>query len=225
MGWASAGLSPLSELFVEYCRTAPAPVLDIGAAYGAATRAALEAGAQVIANDLDTTPLAALAHPRLRVLEARFPRGVQLPPASLGAVHAANVLHFLPGAHLAEGFRAIARWLRPGGKLFVQAASPYMAPFAAFIPEYERRVAAGVRWPGWVEKMSAYSAHRQLSQMPRALHLLDAAVLRRLAEEAGLLVESAWLAPRTDLPRSIRLDGREAACLVAAAPTAAGEVR
>ncbi|MBI5085701.1 MAG: SAM-dependent methyltransferase, partial [Acidobacteria bacterium] len=56
MGWGSEQLSPLSELFVEFCRSSlrgeDQRVLDIGAGYGAATLAALRAGARVIANDL-----------------------------------------------------------------------------------------------------------------------------------------------------------------------------
>ena len=101
--------------------------------------------------------------------------------------------HFLTGNQLEQGLRAVARWLRPGGKLFVQTATPYQAPFAAFIPEYERRIADGVKWPGWIPKLSVYSQHRQLSQMPRSMHLLDDLVLARAATAAGLAVERAWL--------------------------------
>jgi SAM-dependent methyltransferase len=222
MGWASEQLGPASELFAAFCRGEALPALDIGAAFGAASLAALRAGAAVIANDLDAGHLAELAcrvpeadRARLTLKAGRFPRELHFESGSLGAVHASNVFHFLTGNQLEQGLRAVARWLRPGGKLFVQAATPYQAPFAAFIPEYERRIADGVKWPGWIPKLSVYSQHRQLSQMPRSMHLLDDLVLARAATAAGLAVERAWLYCRADLPATLRLDGRECAGLVA----------
>jgi SAM-dependent methyltransferase len=212
MGWASTQLSPLSEAFVEFAAGASLPVLDIGGAPGTVSVAAQEAGAEVIANDLD----AALFHePRLRIFAGRFPRDLHFDPGALGAVHASNVFHFLTGNQLDAGLRAIANWLRPGGKLFVQTSTPYQAPFAGFVPEYERRVAAGVRWPGWLAKASEFATHRQMGQMPRSLHLLDDVVLTRAATAAGLTVERAWLFRRADFPRTLHLDGRESAALIA----------
>ena len=107
------------------------------------------------------------------------------------------------------------RWPRRGCALFVQASTPYRAPFAPFIEEYERRVAAGEKWPGRVEKLSEYCAHRQVGHMPRSMHFLDDRILARVAAGAGLTVERAWLAPGDDLPADLCLDGRETACLVA----------
>jgi polyketide synthase PksL len=227
MGWVSEQMSPVSELFVEFCRSSlrggeSAPVLDIGAAFGAASLAALRAGAHVIANDLDADHLLELQNragpedrARLALKPGRFPRELHYEPGTLGAVHASNVFHFLTGNQLERGLRAVARWLQPGGKLFVQAATPYQAPFAAFIPEYERRLASGEKWPGWLPKVSLYSTHRQMSQMPRSIHLLDDRVLTRLVEGSGLEIERVFLYRRGDLPATLHLDGRESVGLVA----------
>ena len=81
------------------------------------------------------------------------------------------------------------------------------------MPEYERRVQEGQRWPGWISRIGAFSTHRQLSQMPRSMHLLDD--LRRSAEEAGLIVEQTFLYRRRDFPTSLALDGRESVGLIA----------
>ena len=227
MGWASERLSPVGEMFVEFCAAGEcgeaSPALDIGAAFGMASLAALRAGAWVIGNDLDAGHLAELERraresgllSRLRLKPGRFPRELDFENAALGAVHASNVFHFLTGNQLREGMRAIARWLRPEGKLFVQASTPYQAPFAAFVPEFERRMQAGEKWPGWLEKVSRYSSHRQLGQMPRSIHLLDDRTLRRVVEEAGLEIERAWLFRRADLPSSLHMDGRESVGVVA----------
>ena len=226
MGWAAEKPNEINQLFVDYCRTGAcgeiSPALDIGAAYGLAAIAAIKAGAHVIANDLDPAHLEeivlrtpeALRH-RLQLKLGRFPRGIHFEPETLGAIHASNVFHFLTGNQLAYGIRNAARWLRPGAKLFLQAATPYQAQFASFIPEYELRIAAGGKWPGWVEKISRYSQHKKLGAMPASIHLLDERILVPLVEGAGLRVERAWLYQREDLPRELKLDGRESVGLVA----------
>ncbi|MCC6391917.1 MAG: class I SAM-dependent methyltransferase [Bryobacterales bacterium] len=229
MGWASEQLSPLSELFIKYasrcCRDASSPALDLGAAYGTAALAALHAGCHVIANDLDAVHLTVLssrlddtARPRLSIRPGRFPRQIAFHHSSLGAAHASNVFHFLTGNQLDFGLRELSRWLRPGAKLFVQAATPYQQPFAGFLPEYQRRLEAGIKWPGWIPKISAFSSHRQLSQMPRSIHLLDANILSAAARRAGFEIERVWLYRRPDLPVSLHLDGRESVGLVARRP-------
>lgn len=227
MGWISREPSPLSLQFVEFCggregALRDLPVLDVGAAIGVVSRAALRTGARVIANDIDEAALETLwgdvvecERERLEIRRGRFPGEIEFPSGSLAAVHASNVVHFLRGSELDRGFREVARWLSPGGRLFVQAATPYQAPFAAFLAEYERRRREGVEWPGWIEKISVYSSHRQLSQMPRSIHLLDDAVLAGAVGKAGLRVDRSWLYTRPDLPGQLRLDGRETAALVA----------
>ena len=226
MGWAAEKPNRINRLFVDYCATGAcgetSPALDIGAAYGLATIAALEAGAHVIANDLAPahleeifrrTPEASRA--RLQLKAGRFPHQIHFEPETLGAIHASNVFHFLTGNQLSYGVRSAARWLRPGGKLFVQAATPYQAQFAGFIPEYQRRLAAGVKWPGWVEKISRYSQHKKLGVMPASIHLLDDRTLVPLLEAAGFRVERAWLYQREDFPAELKLDGRESLGIVA----------
>ncbi len=221
-GWTSNVPNELSQLFIAFSASTIRPVLDIGAAFGVATIPALEAGASVLANDSDPSHLASLEaltpphlRPQLHLLSGRFPVDLDIPPHSLDAIHASNVLHFLTGEELVAGMQKIARWLAPGGRLFVQAGTPYQQPFAAFVPVYEARIAAGEPWPGWVEDARAISTHKKLGQIPRSLHLLDEAVLTRLVTLADLRIERIWTYRRHDLPRSMHLDGREGVGLVA----------
>ncbi len=221
-GWASNQLNELSERFVAHCRTVILPVLDIGAAFGIASLAALEAGATVIANDLEPSHLAEIAKSvppgraaNLILIPGRFPRHLRFAENSLSAVHASNVLHFLTGPQLEQGFASIAHWLAPGGKLFIQASTPWQQPWQEFVPVFQARRKAGAEWPGWIEDTREYSTHRKLSQIPPSIHLLDDATLRRKALAAGLDVEDAYLYRRRDLPASLFLDGRECAALIA----------
>lgn len=225
-GWTSNQLNEVSRLFAAFCGQTRRPVLDIGAAYGIASLAALDAGATVIANDLEPQHLEVLrqsAGPererRLILIPARFPRHLRFTAGSLDAVHASNVLHFLTPPQMEQGFAAIYHWLAPGGRLFVQASTPFQQPFQEFVPEFLARKRSGQPAPGWIENTRDYSAHRRLDQIPASLHLLDDATLRRFAEAAGLHVIDAWLYRRSDLPASLNLDGRECAGLIAERPS------
>lgn len=206
MGWTAAVPGQMSERFIEYARSCGRPVVDIGCAYGVA---AIPAGA--IAVDLEISHLMALP-PAMDRLVAKFPE-LAFRAGSLGAVHASNVLHFLTGEELVEGVRRMGEWLAPGGRVFVQASTPFQRPFAGFLPEYARRVEAGELWPGWVAETRQITDYRRLHQYPASIHLLDEAVLRRLF--AGWEIEYCGYYRRHGLPASLYWDGRESVGLIA----------
>lgn len=110
-------------------------------------------------------------------------------------MHARNVLHFLTGAQVRQGMESIAHWLAPGGRVFIQASTPWQAPWREFVEVFEGRRRAGVEWPGWMEDTREFSTHRKLSQIPGSLHLLDEGTLRRECEAAGLEVLDALVVP------------------------------
>ena len=60
MGWSSEVPNEYSEAFVAYASDCTSPMLDIGAAFGTASIAALEAGATVDANDVEPRHLEVL---------------------------------------------------------------------------------------------------------------------------------------------------------------------
>jgi hypothetical protein len=206
MGWTAAVPGQMSERFIAYARSCARPVVDLGCAYGVA---AIPAGA--IAVDLEISHLTALP-PGLDRVVGRFPE-LAFRAGSLGAVHASNVLHFLTGEELEEGVRRMGEWLAPGGKVFVQASTPFQRPFAGFVPEFARRVAAGEDWPGWVAETREITDYRRLHQYPASIHLLDETVLRRLF--AGWEIEYCGYYRRHGLPASLYFDGRESVGLVA----------
>lgn len=224
MGWTSNQLNAISQRFVEACE--PGSIaLDIGAATGIATLPALALGAQLYANDLDPTHLEQLlaATPtehreRLTLIPGRFPRDVKFPAESLTLAHASNVFHFFTGRQIELSLESLFYWLRPGGRVFIQASTPYQAPFTRFLPIHAERLAAGEKWPGWIEQVRDISDHGQLSQLPKSIHLLDEPVLRRACTAAGFLIEDSHLYRRHDLPASLFLDGRECLGLIACKP-------
>src|SRR5271156_2736729 len=127
MGYMTSKLDWCSQQFVSFSPTVPGPALDVGAAYGVATIAALEAGAKVIANDIDARHLQILmerapANLRQNLLlkPGDFPN-VDIQPSSLGAALVARVFHFFPGEMIELSAHRLFNWLMRSGKVFVVA--------------------------------------------------------------------------------------------------------
>lgn len=224
MGYMTSTLDPFSTEFAKFAAHAPGPALDIGAAYGVASLAALGQGAEVWANDCEPRHLEILAarvppalRPRLRLLPGRFPDELELSDGSIGCALICRVMHFFDGPKIEESAHKLLRWLAPGGKVFVVAETPYLKNFRAFIPIYESRQQANQPWPGLVEDVAAIAPERGAS-LPSRMHFLDPAVLSRVFAAAGFEIETARTFARPDFPEDLQLDGRESVGLTARKP-------
>jgi len=221
MGYMSAGLDHFSKAFVDFSPKAPGRCLDIGAAYGVATLAALRNGATVVANDIDERHLKILQDQtptalkeRLILMPGDFPDKIDFPQGSLGAVLICRVMHFFDGPKIERAADKIMRWLAVGGKVFVVSETPFLGTARAFFPTYEARVKAGDPWPGIVENVGAHDPKRA-GILPQLMHLLDEPTLRRVFSKAGFIIERAELFARPDYALDIQLDGRESVGLIA----------
>lgn len=221
MGYMNTELDRYLEAFAVFAPEAPGRALDIGAAYGIATLAALENGASVIANDLDPRHLDLLLErvpagqrTRLELRPGRFPEELEFEEGSLGAVLIARVLHFFEGQKIEHSLKKIRRWLAPGGKLFVTVESPYLATWAPFISIFEKNKAAGETWPGWVKVGDVIT---WAPQLPDYMNFMDPEILSRALTDAGFAVEDAAFISRPNFPSHLRLDGRESVGAIARA--------
>ena len=110
----------------------------------------------------------------------------------------------------------MAGWLRPGGRLYLVADTPY-GVWRRKIPEFEAGKAAGERWPGMMVGLHRYltgDSNKPIDK-PAFMNLLDPELLARAATEAGLEVtESAYIS-RADFAGQGRMDGRENAGVIA----------
>lgn len=224
MGVMTEELSPAARAFADAAARAARPLLEVGAAFGNATLPALRAGATVIANDLSGSELGVLAaaapaedRKRLVLLPARFPAEVRLGESSLSGVLAALVLHFLDGPDVELAFRRARQWLEPGGAFYVAVMTPSLSYYRELRPEYERRARAGERWPGIFDPRTVAPPDWK-DRLPSMVHLFEADVLRRCAEEAGFSVEHLEYFCFRHFPDRHRTDGREFLSLVARTP-------
>ena len=196
-GFMLEALDEYALSFIDAAAKAHGEALDIGCAYGVATLAALERGARVCASDLEAAHLALLEQrvppaqrTRLRTRVGALP-DIEFPAASFDAILASRVLHFLDGDALPRAVAAFARWLRPGGRVFLVADTPYMPSWSEIVPQYEAGKRAGERWPGLITDFRRYTAKRADGLGPAFLNTLDPDLLARECEAAGLRVERA----------------------------------
>jgi SAM-dependent methyltransferase len=223
-GRTSGSPNEISQLFIEECKVATLPVLDIGAAFGVASIPAIEAGATVIANDIEVTHLSELALSLRHELRAKavllvgsFPYEFDLCDESLFAIHASNLFNFLSGSEIDEGLGRIRRWLIPGGRAFIASGTPYAQNVKDFIPIYEERKRSGDVWPGEVDNIHEFGDDPTLAELPDFLHLLDDEVLAQAFSRAGFEVERAEMFARAGIPEYLSFDGRENVGIVARA--------
>ncbi len=205
-GFMNPTLDEYSKKFVEYAATLSDEVLDMGCAYGVATLAVLEKGARVLAVDMDFGHLEILLQripeeqrTQLRTLVAMLPE-VDFPDQCFGAILAARVLHFMLGPDIELSVRKMRRWLKPGGKLFIIADTPYAGFWRSLAPEYEQKKQAGDPWPGLIRDVRPLLNNQLPPGMLPYINPLDADILTRVCRAAGFTVEEASMFGRPDNP-------------------------
>lgn len=220
-------LTSIGNAFIEHASTADKPVVDVGAAYGVATLPVLLRGGKAIAVDISADHLTSITNSidpslqgNLTTIQARFP-DFDLPDNSVSAVYLSQVLPFLSGDEIEEGFRKVFRWLIPDGKIFIVSFTPFISHVQSYIPEYLNRKKQGIRWAGFISDLSRYCNHPEmLHNLPNQLNHVDADDLRWALEKAGFQTEDAryFGEEEGELPLGIRMDGRERVGVIARKP-------
>jgi SAM-dependent methyltransferase len=215
-----------AEEWIHYSGRIPDPVLEIGCAYGVSTIPALEAGARVVACDMEPQHLAILAdrvtpslRPNLTCVAGALP-DVDFEEGRYGALLCSRVLHFLSGEEIDASLAKMARWLKPGGRLYLVADTPY-GIWRNFIPTFEANRRAGQRWPGHMVGLHNYLPTPGIQKhidKPPFMNLLDPELLARMCAEVGLRVKRATYIDRADFRGLGALDGRENAGVLAVKP-------
>jgi SAM-dependent methyltransferase len=209
--------------FLEVATRTNEWVLDVGAAYGVNTLAALEAGGKVVANDLDSRHLEILTSKvspehrnNLRTVCGAFP-DVDFDGQKFSAILACRVLHFLDGPTLERAAKVMFDLLLPGGIAYVRTMTPFLGVSAKVREQYEQRKIQGDRFPGFVQDVKAFiSDPDERSAVEGQAHFLDTEVLSRTFSEAGFIIDRCEFVAVMIEP--FHLDGREAVILVARKP-------
>jgi len=219
-------LDEFADDFIAFAGETDGEVLDIGCAFGIATIAALEAGGRVTACDLDPRHLEILSgntpgalRSRLTCVTGQLP-DIDLRDESYDAILCSRVLHFLDGSAIDASARNMFKWLRPGGRLYLVADTPY-GIWRKLIPVFQARREQGNRWPGLMiglENYLPFAPKDRAIDGPPFMNLLDPELLTRICTDAGFTVERASFIDRSDFRGLGRMDGRENAGIRAVKP-------
>lgn len=209
-GFTTTPCDPVSQKFIEHAALAAkrgGRVLEIGAAFGAATLAAIAKGATVFCNDIEPENLAVV---RQRVLETsedssepfsgdssqlilipgELPNElIGLPEKHFDAILICRVLHFFSGEKIEEALALLSKLLAPNGKIYIVCETPFLRNWQRFIPEFTRRVENNEEWPGEITEPAKYESSGRASALPKFVHWITKDVLERCLIHAGFLLE------------------------------------
>ena len=198
-------LDEMSTAFTDYAGTIDDEALDIGCAYGIATLQALRTARESApATSNPSTSTSCCSGYRISTRRTSGPspdrcrRSIFRLAVSAPSSHHASCI-FCPGADVEQTVRKMYDWLRPEGRVFLIADSPYTRPLAGRrtrirTTQGRRRSVAGL-----ARRLHAVLPdNMQVSKDPAPINPMDPDILRRVCEQAGLeVIEARWLSSGT----------------------------
>jgi hypothetical protein len=217
-GFTMAACDPVSLKFINEAASIAEKggrVLEIGAAFGAATLEVLAKGASVFCNDINAENLAVVRtifsektsptkdfitgdDERLVIIPAAFPEElIGLPRRSFNAILLCRILHFLTGKKIEDSLALLSDLLIEGGKIYIVCETPYLRNWQRFIPEFHRRIEQGMEWPGEISNPAEYESSGRAASLPNFVHWLSKEILERVLSKAGFAIEYSDYIDRT----------------------------
>ncbi|WP_392538577.1 class I SAM-dependent methyltransferase [Legionella sp. 227] len=209
-GFTTTPCDPVSQRFIEHAALSAkkgGKVLEIGAAFGAATLEAIAKGATVFCNDIDPENLAVVRQrfmettddssesltgdsSKLILVPGELPNElIGLPEKQFDAILICRVLHFFSGAKIEESLALLSKLLAPNGKIYIVCETPFLRNWQRFIPELNRRVENKEEWPGEITEPAKFESSGRASSLPKFVHWITKEVLDRSLLKAGFSIE------------------------------------
>ena len=233
-GHTTTPSDPISQCFIQPAREIShlgGQVLEIGAAFGVATLAAIATGATVYCNDIDVRNLAVVRQRYLASISEQQSMSVTgddsqlilvpgaLPHELLGlprrffdAILICRVLHFFTGEKIDESLQLMSTLLAPGGKIYIVCETPFLKNWDSFIPELNKRIELGVEWPGEITNTDEFDRSGRETTSCKFIHWITKEVLERSMLRAGFNLEQVTYINRVgQFPESLLRpeEGRE----------------
>ncbi|MBA2653360.1 MAG: methyltransferase domain-containing protein [Tatlockia sp.] len=226
-GFTTTPCDPISQQFITHAAIASkngGKVLEIGAAFGAATLEAIVKGATIFCNDVDPSNLAVV---RKRFLEMSDDQSesvtgdcsklvlvpgalpeelIGLPTKFFDAILICRVLHFFTGIQIEKSLSLLSQLLAPGGKVYIVCETPWLKNWQRFLPELNRRIENGVEWPGEITNPAEYESSGRITSLPKFVHWITKEVLERSLSRAGFKIEhSTYINRKGQFPEDLLL--------------------
>lgn len=215
-------LDDVTKEFVDFSAKAHYPVLEIGAAFGVASLAALKNGAKVIVNDLDKRHLDIFSEQvpaelkdRFQLAPGSFPNDIKIPNDSLSAILCCRVIHFFDPETVISSIKKCYSMLKVGGKAFFTVESPYLKNWNKLPIDFANRKKNGDKFPGYVKTRDYINEGEIADNLPNYMHFFDEEILSNIFIECGFEVEKCFLFGRPYFAEEVQLDGRESVGIIA----------
>ncbi|WP_299005757.1 class I SAM-dependent methyltransferase [uncultured Shewanella sp.] len=194
--------SDVSQYFIRDAVNASHTLIDMGCAYGIATLPILEMHKNIVACDLSQEHLDILKQetpekllPYLTLKQGDFPYDFSFEKNSISGIHCSYIFNLMTAEAVSLALTHCFNWLIPGGKLYINAPTPYLNGLN-FIDEFQRREANGEPFPGIIDKQSMASFIQQgLQEMMSTdgllnfLHVFTKESLSKVLIEKGFLID------------------------------------
>lgn len=137
------------------------------------------------------------------------------------AIYVGKVLHFLTPAQFDLAIKHLFLLLNPKGRVYITALSPYLKHFENFIPEFERRIKAKEKNPGFIPRLRDYisisdrTPPQIMNMIDDTFLFLDPQIMREAFENHGFHVIECRFAPLTHKSKLWAHDNREYVILIA----------
>lgn len=240
-GAVTAKFDYATKEFLKYAKGKK--VLEVGGAYGSVMLAALRQNksTQYVLSDLDKRHLFIAAKRLSKLINENIDKKVSEDSThqvnficaditkaqdiskmgTFDAIFVGRVLHYLNPEQLKMTVQHLFLLLKPKGRVFIVAITPYVKRYESFIPEYEKRIREKVENPGFVNSLCPYinrdvTTAEQISNIAdEPFFFLDADVLRKIFEENGFHIIESKMKALSYESSSWKLDGRENVILIA----------
>lgn len=235
-GYTTIPCDAVSQKFIEYASNGKT-LLEIGAAFGAASLQSLANGATVFCNDIESNNLAVVRNRyqkkindqlysvtgddnKLILVPGAFPDELKgLPENFFDSILICRVLHFLTGSKIEQGLQQLFTQLKPRGKLFVVCETPFLKNWQRFIPEYKKRIKANVKWPGEITDPANFESSGRITSLPKFVHWISKEMLERSLTQSKFEIEHlSYIDRYGQFPDDLLLDGRESIGAIAIKP-------
>ncbi len=219
MGYQIKNHDPYITAFIEYSvSNSNNFALELGAGFGLASREIIKQGGQVYCNDLDGRHLADLANghnPKLHVIPGDI-FALDLPDRFFKSILLSRVIHFFSPQQIENCFAKLKLWLKPKGKLFLTAETPYLRNWQKFIPVFEERKANGEPYPGLIDNPEFYEDSGLIKNLPSYKHKFDVDTMSNMLSNNDFTIEKiSYINRKGIFPSNMLLDGRESVGAIA----------
>ena len=136
-------------------------------------------------------------------------------------IYVGNVFHLLTPDQFELAVKNLYLLLKPKGRIYITAFSPYLKPYKDFIPEYKKSIETGKKYPGFIKSLGDYvnidgpiplSIKNMLSD---SFFSLDVKTLRGTFQDNGFKVLECKYVPFSHKSKLWSYDGREYVIIIA----------